>query len=233
MNLTPLSEDSFEEPPQVAPPEPSQPSSPPGPSQPSSLPRPSVSAQPSSPWEGPLSSSTPDKASCGSKKKNSSHRSENRTRKLREEIEELRKQLLREKRIADAFRKKVQRLNRAKHKALSYVMSGWRYFVCPVEFNNDSNRFQVDCEPSELFQLQDYALPSVLESFTGRTTVRLYPFQIHSIALSSFLHHGTLRRILRQRLQESLQDQRFCQHDPGSWWHYGPVRLPVPHGHIC
>ncbi|KAF3850489.1 hypothetical protein F7725_012261 [Dissostichus mawsoni] len=65
-------------------------------------------------------------------------------------------------------------------------MSGWRYFVCPVEFNNDSNRFQVDCEPSELFQLQDYALPSVLESFTGWTTVRLYPFQIHSIALSSF-----------------------------------------------
>ncbi|KAL3063514.1 hypothetical protein OYC64_003143 [Pagothenia borchgrevinki] len=65
-------------------------------------------------------------------------------------------------------------------------MSGWRYFVCPVEFNNDSNRFQVECEPPELFQLQDYALPSVLESFTGWTTVRLYPFQIHSIALSSF-----------------------------------------------
>ncbi|KAI4820499.1 hypothetical protein KUCAC02_028476 [Chaenocephalus aceratus] len=57
-------------------------------------------------------------------------------------------------------------------------MSGWLYFVCPVEFNNDSNRFQVDCEPLELFQLQDYTLPS--------TTVRLYPFQIHSIALSSF-----------------------------------------------
>uniref|UniRef100_A0A673ACU1 Phosphatidate cytidylyltransferase n=1 Tax=Sphaeramia orbicularis TaxID=375764 RepID=A0A673ACU1_9TELE len=69
---------------------------------------------------------------------------------------------------------------------LSYVMAGYRYFVCPVEFNNDSNSFQVDCEPSELFQLQDYALPSILESVTGWTTVRLYPFQIHSIALSSF-----------------------------------------------
>ncbi|TMS03829.1 Phosphatidate cytidylyltransferase 2 [Larimichthys crocea] len=69
---------------------------------------------------------------------------------------------------------------------LSYVMAGWRYFVCPVEFNNDSNSFQVDCEPSELFQLQDYTLPSILESVTGWTTVRLYPFQIHSIALSSF-----------------------------------------------
>ena len=106
-------------------------------------------------------------------------------------------------------------------------MAGYRYFVCPVEFNNDSNRFQVDCEPSDLFQLQDYALPAILESVTGwvrlnlhcpssiwlhlfdlvksnlktlsaglweshipmlspQTTVRLYPFQIHSIALSSF-----------------------------------------------
>lgn len=46
-------------------------------------------------------------------------------------------------------------------------MAGCRYFVCPVEFNNDSNSFQVDCEPSELFQLQDYALPSILESVTG------------------------------------------------------------------
>uniref|UniRef100_A0A671XQF5 Phosphatidate cytidylyltransferase n=1 Tax=Sparus aurata TaxID=8175 RepID=A0A671XQF5_SPAAU len=69
---------------------------------------------------------------------------------------------------------------------LSYVMAGVRYFVCPVEFNNDSNSFQVDCEPSDLFQLQDYALPSILESVTGWTTVRLYPFQIHSIALSTF-----------------------------------------------
>ncbi|XP_053466133.1 phosphatidate cytidylyltransferase 2 isoform X1 [Ictalurus furcatus] len=69
---------------------------------------------------------------------------------------------------------------------LSYVMSGYRYFVCPVEFNNDSNSFTVYCEPSELFQLQDYTLPSVLQSFTGWTTVKLYPFQIHSIALSSF-----------------------------------------------
>ncbi|KAG9333056.1 hypothetical protein JZ751_013841, partial [Albula glossodonta] len=69
---------------------------------------------------------------------------------------------------------------------LSYVMAGYRYFVCPVEFNNDSNSFTVDCEPSELFQLQDYSLPSVLESVTGWKTVRMYPFQIHSIALSAF-----------------------------------------------
>ncbi|RXN11666.1 phosphatidate cytidylyltransferase 2-like protein [Labeo rohita] len=44
----------------------------------------------------------------------------------------------------------------------------------------------MDCEPSELFQLQDYILPSVLQSITSWTTVTLYPFQIHSFALSSF-----------------------------------------------
>ncbi|MGH0157027.1 UNVERIFIED_CONTAM: hypothetical protein FKN15_032493 [Acipenser sinensis] len=53
-------------------------------------------------------------------------------------------------------------------------------------FNNDSNRFEVDCEPSDLFQLQDYTLPSVLQSLIGWETVRIYPFQIHSVALSAF-----------------------------------------------
>ena len=56
-------------------------------------------------------------------------------------------------------------------------MAGYSYFVCPVEFNNDSNRFEVDCEPSELFQLQDYTLPTVLASFTG--WVRAHTAPIH------------------------------------------------------
>ncbi|XP_010073053.1 PREDICTED: phosphatidate cytidylyltransferase 2-like, partial [Pterocles gutturalis] len=69
---------------------------------------------------------------------------------------------------------------------LSYVMSGYRCFTCPVEFNNDTNSFTVDCEPSELFQLQEYNIPAVLQSVVGWKTVRMYPFQIHSIALSTF-----------------------------------------------
>ncbi|KAM9547795.1 phosphatidate cytidylyltransferase 2-like [Salvelinus alpinus] len=69
---------------------------------------------------------------------------------------------------------------------LSYVMAGYSFFVCPVEFNSDHNSFEVDCEPSDLFQLQDYALPAALESLTGWPTLRLYPFQIHSISLSAF-----------------------------------------------
>ncbi|TFJ99748.1 dnaJ-like protein subfamily B member 1 [Platysternon megacephalum] len=47
---------------------------------------------------------------------------------------------------------------------LSYLMSGYRCFTCPVEFNNDSNSFTVDCEPSELFQLQEYNIPLVIQS---------------------------------------------------------------------
>ncbi|NXF27539.1 CDS2 cytidylyltransferase, partial [Rhodinocichla rosea] len=69
---------------------------------------------------------------------------------------------------------------------LSYVMSGYRCFTCPVEFNNDTNSFTVDCEPSELFQLQEYNIPVLLHSVLGWRTVRMYPFQIHSIALSTF-----------------------------------------------
>ncbi|XP_044860895.1 phosphatidate cytidylyltransferase 2 isoform X1 [Mauremys mutica] len=69
---------------------------------------------------------------------------------------------------------------------LSYLMSGYRCFTCPVEFNNDSNSFTVDCEPSELFQLQEYNIPLVIQSVIRWKTVRMYPFQIHSIALSTF-----------------------------------------------
>lgn len=46
-------------------------------------------------------------------------------------------------------------------------MAGYSYFVCPVEFNSDTNRFMVDCEPPELFQLQEYHIPAVLQSFIG------------------------------------------------------------------
>uniref|UniRef100_A0A8C5M9W3 Phosphatidate cytidylyltransferase n=1 Tax=Leptobrachium leishanense TaxID=445787 RepID=A0A8C5M9W3_9ANUR len=69
---------------------------------------------------------------------------------------------------------------------LSYVMAGYSYFVCPVEFNNDTNRFTVDCVPPELFQLQEYHIPVVLQSVIGWKTIWMYPFQIHSIALSTF-----------------------------------------------
>jgi hypothetical protein len=46
-------------------------------------------------------------------------------------------------------------------------MSGYRCFVCPVEYNNDTNSFTVDCEPSDLFRLQEYNIPGVFQSVIG------------------------------------------------------------------
>lgn len=53
-------------------------------------------------------------------------------------------------------------------------MSGYRCFTCPVEFNNDTNSFTVDCEPSELFQLQEYKIPLVLQSVVGWVGLSVY-----------------------------------------------------------
>ncbi|XP_064141699.1 phosphatidate cytidylyltransferase 1 isoform X3 [Loxodonta africana] len=68
----------------------------------------------------------------------------------------------------------------------AYVLSKYQYFVCPVEYRSDINSFVTECEPSELFQLQSYSLPSFLQAVLRQETVSMYPFQIHSIALSTF-----------------------------------------------
>uniref|UniRef100_A0A674NV79 Phosphatidate cytidylyltransferase n=1 Tax=Takifugu rubripes TaxID=31033 RepID=A0A674NV79_TAKRU len=60
---------------------------------------------------------------------------------------------------------------------LAYLLSQFQYFVCPVGFNSETNGFTVECEPSDIFVMQEYAVPAV---------VNMYPFQIHSIFLSSF-----------------------------------------------
>uniref|UniRef100_A0A673K1Y9 Phosphatidate cytidylyltransferase n=1 Tax=Sinocyclocheilus rhinocerous TaxID=307959 RepID=A0A673K1Y9_9TELE len=68
----------------------------------------------------------------------------------------------------------------------AYLLSQYQYFVCPVEYNSETNRFAVECEPSNLFMIQEYTLPAVVQNAVRWKTVNLYPFQIHSIALSSF-----------------------------------------------
>ncbi|XP_061787181.2 phosphatidate cytidylyltransferase 1 isoform X1 [Nerophis lumbriciformis] len=65
---------------------------------------------------------------------------------------------------------------------LAYLLSQFQYFVCPVGFSSDSNRFTVECQPSQLFIMQDYTLPDILPW----KRVSMFPFQIHSIFLSSF-----------------------------------------------
>ncbi|XP_040182428.1 phosphatidate cytidylyltransferase 1 [Rana temporaria] len=68
----------------------------------------------------------------------------------------------------------------------SYILSQIQYFICPVEFNNESNSFSTGCEPPMIFRIHDYAVPSFLQSILGWKTVKMYPFQFHSIALSTF-----------------------------------------------
>ncbi|KTF77617.1 hypothetical protein cypCar_00034518 [Cyprinus carpio] len=68
----------------------------------------------------------------------------------------------------------------------AYLLSQYQYFVCPVEYNSETNRFAVECEPSNLFMIQEYTLPAVVQNAVRWKTVNLYPFQIHSIALSTF-----------------------------------------------
>lgn len=41
-------------------------------------------------------------------------------------------------------------------------MCQYRYFVCPIEYSETLGRMTVDCEPSSLFQVQEYNLPSSL-----------------------------------------------------------------------
>nr|XP_033770516.1 phosphatidate cytidylyltransferase 1 isoform X2 [Geotrypetes seraphini] len=69
---------------------------------------------------------------------------------------------------------------------LAYILSQYEYFVCPVDYNSETNRFSANCEPSQMFQLQKYTIPPGLQPILAWKTVSLYPFQIHSIALATF-----------------------------------------------
>ena len=42
-------------------------------------------------------------------------------------------------------------------------MCQYRYFVCPIEYSEILGQMTMDCEPSPLFQLQEYTLPSSLQ----------------------------------------------------------------------
>ncbi|XP_076753058.1 CDP-diacylglycerol synthase [Xylocopa sonorina] len=73
---------------------------------------------------------------------------------------------------------------------ISYVMCQYRYFVCPIEYSEALGRMTMDCEPSALFQPQEYTLPNCLQvvwkMFSGRSTITMYPFLLHSLSMSVF-----------------------------------------------
>lgn len=95
---------------------------------------------------------------------------------------------------------------------VSYVLCQYRYFVCSIEYSEVLGRMTMDCEPSSLFQLQEYTLPSSLQviwkivssfngnfeyfeqktivclflQLTGKSSIMLYPFLLHSLSMSVF-----------------------------------------------
>ncbi|CAG9560717.1 unnamed protein product [Danaus chrysippus] len=68
---------------------------------------------------------------------------------------------------------------------LSYLMSQYPYLVCPIEYS-ESLGMTMDCEPSGLFRLQEYTTPAFMLPLFGREKINIYPFMIHSLALSIF-----------------------------------------------
>ena len=63
---------------------------------------------------------------------------------------------------------------------LAYLLAQFQYFVCPVGYNSETYRFTVECEPSELFILQEYTLPAVVQNALGKVglgyVIPCYPF---------------------------------------------------------
>ncbi|XP_050307072.1 phosphatidate cytidylyltransferase, photoreceptor-specific [Anthonomus grandis grandis] len=73
--------------------------------------------------------------------------------------------------------------------AISFVMCQYPYFVCPIEYSESLGRMTMECEPSSLFRLQAYNLPTWLKwlKILGvGDQIHLYPFMLHSLALSVF-----------------------------------------------
>uniref|UniRef100_A0A4W5PHZ4 Phosphatidate cytidylyltransferase n=1 Tax=Hucho hucho TaxID=62062 RepID=A0A4W5PHZ4_9TELE len=69
---------------------------------------------------------------------------------------------------------------------LAYLLAQFQYFVCPVEYNSETNHFTAECEPSDVFVMHQYTLPFTVQNILTWKTVNLYPYQIHSVLLSTF-----------------------------------------------
>ncbi|KAK4315651.1 hypothetical protein Pmani_013140 [Petrolisthes manimaculis] len=73
---------------------------------------------------------------------------------------------------------------------LSYVMCQYPFFVCPVEYSESEDSFRYECDPPAIFRPQEYNLPETLSNFSAllgwKKTLTVYPFVLHSVALSVF-----------------------------------------------
>jgi len=73
---------------------------------------------------------------------------------------------------------------------LSHALCKYSYMVCPVEYSFEDGFNQVECRIPHLFQPTEYELPSNLSSLLRVVklpqTITMYPFVLHSLALSTF-----------------------------------------------
>lgn len=73
---------------------------------------------------------------------------------------------------------------------LSHALCKYPYFVCPVEYSFEHGIKQVECRLPHLFQLTEYEVPANLRANLLMAklppTITLYPFVLHSLALSTF-----------------------------------------------
>jgi len=73
---------------------------------------------------------------------------------------------------------------------VSYLLCLHPHFICPIQFNEELGKMSLDCEPSALFRPQEYTLPaslaSVMVMISGKTTITIIPFLLHSLSMSVF-----------------------------------------------
>lgn len=64
----------------------------------------------------------------------------------------------------------------------SYWLCQFQYFVCPIQYSVSAGRMTIECEPSYLFQPQEYNFLM----FGSQRSLTYYPFMLHSLSLSIF-----------------------------------------------
>lgn len=74
---------------------------------------------------------------------------------------------------------------------LSYVLLHFDYLICPIEYDDETNRMSLECEKNPVFKLAEYDFPETMQALfmligVPLRTFKTYPFMIHSIAMSIF-----------------------------------------------
>ena len=59
-------------------------------------------------------------------------------------------------------------------------------FVCPLEYDSNSQSVTDECEPSNIFKIATYSLPRPFIYLMPNLKIYMHPFQIHALALSIF-----------------------------------------------